>query len=91
VTHRGPYKDGPGAINVAISLDGMVINPGDLMLGDADGLLCVARDEVAAVYAAAQAKHQEEEKVLAEIAQGAPLETAWIDATLARLQCEFVK
>src|SRR5690606_25926514 len=41
ITHRGPYKDGPGEINVPISLNGMIINPGDLVLGDEDGLLCV--------------------------------------------------
>src|SRR4051812_8545363 len=41
VTHRGPYKDGPGEVNVPIAIDGMVIRPGDLMLGDADGFLCV--------------------------------------------------
>ena len=33
VTHRGPYKDGPGEINVPIAIDGMVIHPGDLILG----------------------------------------------------------
>ena len=38
VTHRGPYKDGPGEINVPIAIDGMVIQPGDLILGDADGV-----------------------------------------------------
>jgi len=91
VTHRGPYKDGPGEINVPVSLDGMVINPGDLMLGDEDGLLCIARGDAQSVYTAAHDKHQVEEKVLADIAGGAPLDTAWIDATLTRLQCEFVK
>ena len=37
VSHRGPYKDGPGEINAPIALDGMVVEPGDLMLGDSDG------------------------------------------------------
>ena len=50
VTHRGPYKDGPGEINVPIAIDGMVIEPGDLVLGDGDGLLCVPFDHVDAVY-----------------------------------------
>src|SRR3546814_9452458 len=36
VTHRGPYKDGPGEIGFPISLAGMVIQPGDLVLGDMD-------------------------------------------------------
>ena len=39
ITHRGPYKDGPGEINVPIAIDGMVIEPGDLIVGDGDGLL----------------------------------------------------
>ena len=39
VNHRGPYKDGPGAINVPISVGGMVVRPGDLVVGDRDGLV----------------------------------------------------
>jgi regulator of RNase E activity RraA len=39
VSHRGPYKDGPGEINVPIAIDGMVIEPGDLVIGDWDGVL----------------------------------------------------
>ena len=41
VTHRGPYKDGPGEINVPICVGGMVVNPGDIMVGDQDGLLAI--------------------------------------------------
>lgn len=44
VTHRGPYKDGPGEINVPVSIGGMVINPGDIVVGDQDGLLAIAQD-----------------------------------------------
>src|SRR6476469_9008023 len=46
VTHRGPYKDGPGEINVPVAIDGMVIHPGDLVVGDDDGLLSVPLDAV---------------------------------------------
>ena len=42
VTHRGPYKDGPGEINVPISIGGMVVNPGDVVVGDEDGLLALS-------------------------------------------------
>jgi regulator of RNase E activity RraA len=44
VTHRGPYKDGPGEINVPITVGGMVINPGDIVVGDQDGLLAIPQD-----------------------------------------------
>ena len=57
VTHRGPYKDGPGEINVPVAIDGMVIAPGDLVIGDEDGLLCIPYDEVETVYRDAKPKH----------------------------------
>ena len=30
VSHRGPYKDGPGEINVPVSISGMVVSASDL-------------------------------------------------------------
>lgn len=36
VTHKGPYKDGPGEIKVPVSIGGMVIQPGDIVVGDED-------------------------------------------------------
>jgi RraA family protein len=86
VTHRGPYKDGPGEINVPIAIDGMVIHPGDLIVGDADGLLCVPFDAAEALLAATRKKMEAEKKMLADIAAG-QLDTAWIDATLKRIGC----
>ena len=70
VTHRGPYKDGPGEINLPIAIDGMVIHPGDLMLGDADGLLCVPFDEAQALLAATHKKMAAEKQMLADIQSG---------------------
>ena len=87
VTHRGPYKDGPGEINVPVAIDGMVIAPGDLVIGDDDGLLCVPYDQVEQVHAAAAAKHAAEEKQMAAIESGAH-DASWVDAALKRLGCE---
>jgi regulator of RNase E activity RraA len=87
VTHRGPYKDGPGEINVRIALDGMVIEPGDLIIGDDDGLLCVPFDQVEEVYAAAAAKHKAEEKTIAETRAGT-VDRSWVEDALKRLKVE---
>ncbi len=84
VTHRGPYKDGPGEIGVAIGIDGMVIEPGDLMLGDEDGILCVPIAEAAAVLKATQTKHAAEEKQMEATLAGTS-DRAWVDVTLKRL------
>ncbi len=87
VTHRGPYKNGPGEINVPVAIDGMVIAPGDLMLGDEDGVLCVPFDDVAAVADAAAAKFAAEQTQMANIQAGSH-DAGWVDETLRRLKCE---
>ena len=86
VTHRGPYKDGPGEVNVPISIGGMVINPGDLVCGDADGFLSVQMDDVETVFAAATKKHEAETKQMEAIRAGRN-DRAWVDAALTRLGC----
>jgi len=86
VTHRGPYKDGPGEINVPIAMDGMLIRPGDLVLGDADGLLCVPYEDAETLLAATHKKMEQEKQMMADIAAGR-LDTAWIDAALKRIGC----
>ncbi|WP_424812823.1 RraA family protein [Roseococcus sp. YIM B11640] len=87
ITHRGPYKDGPGEINVAIALDGMVIEPGDLVLGDEDGLLAVPFGVAEKVLAATEAKQAAETRQMANIHAGTH-DASWVDATLRRLGCE---
>lgn len=86
VTHRGPYKDGPGEVNGQIAIDGMVINPGDLVCGDADGLLSVPIGSVEQVYAAASKKHDAETRQMENIKVGKN-DRAWVDAALTRLGC----
>lgn len=86
VTHRGPYKDGPGEINVPIAIDGMVIQPGDLIVGDGDGLLCVPFDSAEEILAATRKKMEVEKQMLADIAAG-KLDASWIDVTLRRIGC----
>jgi regulator of RNase E activity RraA len=89
VTHRGPYKDGPGEINLPIAIAGMVFAAGDLVLGDEDGVLCVPYDDCETVQAAAAAKHAAEGRQMAAILDGTS-DRAYIDATLARLGCEML-
>ncbi len=88
VTHRGPYKDGPGEINVPIAIDGMVIQPGDLILGDSDGVLCVPIDDLQEVYDRTVAKQEAEVKQMAAIHAGTN-DRSWVDAALKRLGCQF--
>ncbi|GGE53133.1 methyltransferase [Agaricicola taiwanensis] len=88
VTHLGPYKDGPGEVNVPIAINGMVVEPGDLICGDADGVLAVAHDDVPAIYEAALKKHEAETRQMENIHAGRN-DRRWVDATLTRLGCEI--
>ena len=87
VTHRGPYKDGPGEVNVPIAIDGMVVHPGDLVLGDDDGVLAVRMEEAGPLLPAAEAKHAAEMAQMAKISRGEN-PRAWVGETLRRLGCE---
>lgn len=88
VTHRGPYKDGPGEINVPVSLGGMVVEPGDIVVGDWDGVLSVPLDEAEEILKKTRAKQAAETRQMAAIAEGTN-DRSWVDATLKERGCEF--
>ena len=83
VTHRGPYKDGPGEINVAVSVGGMVVNPGDIVVGDQDGLLAIPQDGVEALIEKARAVLAAEAETIRAMKEGR-WNRAFIDALEAR-------
>jgi RraA family protein len=70
ITHRGPYKNGPGEINVPVAFDGMVIEPGDLVVGDEDGLVCVPFADAQEIEVKAAAKFKSESDTFASIGRG---------------------
>jgi regulator of RNase E activity RraA len=82
-THRGPYKDGPGAINVPVTLGGMTVNPGDIVVGDQDGLLAFAPDRAEELIAKAIAHREKEEQTIAAI-EANRWDRSFIDALEAR-------
>jgi Demethylmenaquinone methyltransferase len=86
VTHRGPYKDGPGEVNAPIALEGMVISPGDLICGDADGVVSVPFDDLERLYEAAKAKHEAETRQMEAIHEGRN-DRSWVAAQLAKMGC----
>ncbi len=63
-------KDGPGEINVPISCGNTVVMPGDIVVGDADGVAVVPRDEATAILERARALIDNEKKRLEEIGEG---------------------
>ena len=83
VTHRGPYKDGPGEINVPVSVDGMVVHPGDILVGDQDGLLAIPQDGAGELIEKALAVLEAEAQTMRAMKEGR-WDRAFIDALEAR-------
>jgi RraA family protein len=81
VTHRGPYKNGPGEINVPITMGGMAVNPGDIIVGDADGLVAVPQALAEQVLASAKAILAKETAAMKQMRDGS-VDRSWVDKTL---------
>ncbi len=81
VTHRGPYKNGPGEINVPIAMGGMPVAPGDLIVGDADGLVAIPLEQAERILASAKAILEKETAAMKQIQAGS-VDRAWVDKAL---------
>ena len=81
ITHRGPYKNGPGEINVPIVMGGMPVNPGDIIVGDADGLVAVPQREAERVLASAKGILEKETAAMKQM-QAGTVDRSWVDKAL---------
>lgn len=81
VTPLGPYKDGPGEINTTISCCGVSVEPGDLIIGDDDGVVVVPRRDAEAVARLAELKAKKEDEKRIEIEKGHVV-YEWVDKVL---------
>ncbi|MBP0622376.1 RraA family protein [Cupriavidus consociatus] len=81
VSHRGPYKMGPGAMNVPVSVGGQLISPGDIVVGDEDGVVAFPLSQAAALLDAVAVTAKNEQKIMAEIATGTR-EQEWLRQVL---------
>jgi regulator of RNase E activity RraA len=83
VTHRGPYKDGPGEINVPVSVGGMMVRPGDIVVGDQDGLMAFAPADAEWLIEKARAHLAAEAETIRAMKEGR-WDRSFIDALEAR-------
>jgi 4-hydroxy-4-methyl-2-oxoglutarate aldolase len=70
VSAQGTVKETPGAVNVPVSVGGQIIRPGDAIIADDDGVVCVPRGDVTTALAAAQARVAKEEQTRQQLAGG---------------------
>ncbi len=79
---NGPTKFVPGRINWPISCGGVAVNPGDLIVGDADGVVVIEREKAASLLPLAAAKVADERKRIDDIVKGIALRPKWLEAAL---------
>ncbi|WCI08187.1 methyltransferase [Arthrobacter sp. OVS8] len=60
ITPAGPYKNGPSRLGTPISFGGVPVLPGDIIIGDSDGIVVVPREQAAIVADAAEAVFADE-------------------------------
>jgi 4-hydroxy-4-methyl-2-oxoglutarate aldolase len=70
ISAQGTVKETPGAVNVPVSVGGQIVRPGDAIIADDDGVVCVRRDEASQALAAAQARAAKEEQSRRALAGG---------------------
>lgn len=87
---NGPWKNGPGEINFPISCGGIVVNPGDLIVGDADGVIAIRPEDAEALAAATEAVNAKEEKWMKMIRDEGVFPRPWVDEKLSALNVEYV-
>ena len=78
----GPTKRVSGRVNYPISVGGITVNPGDLVLGDADGVVVIERERVAETIELGRKKVADETKRLNSIARRENLTPAWLASAL---------
>jgi regulator of RNase E activity RraA len=81
VNMRGPYKDGPGSINVPICIGGMTVNPGDIILGDGDGIIALSPEIALEGARLGREKELTERRTIQSILDG-KYDDAWVDVAL---------
>ena len=90
LTANSPQKNGPGAIGFEVSVGGVVIRSGDLIVGDRDGLVLLPQEKIPAALEAIKAIREKERKIEASIADGLTIPD-WLKKFLARGQVKYVE
>ena len=89
VTPNSPHKTGPGWIGVPITLGGQSVAPGDVVVGDGDGVVVVPQAELEAVARELDIVRGKEAQMDAHVRSGAK-EPAWLADALAKLDVRYL-
>lgn len=84
-TPNGPYKNGPGEINVPVVCGGKIVYPGDIVVADDDGVLFIRPDEAEELATATEAVEKKEADIMRHILEDGTYIRPWVDAKLKEI------
>jgi regulator of RNase E activity RraA len=87
---KGPYKDGPGEINVPVACGGVVIQSGDILVGDQDGVVVIRPEDAEDILAKTKAIQAKEAGIFTAIENGT-WDRTWVNKTLQEKGCEIIE
>jgi regulator of RNase E activity RraA len=79
---NSPMKDGPGDINIPVTCGGVLVNPGDIIVGDDDGVVVVPKAMAEMIITKTRDLLAKEEKTIQNIQSGRVI-PEWVDSELA--------
>jgi RraA family protein len=89
-TPIGPLHRGPGEINFAICCGGVVVNPGDLIVGDAMGVVVIPLGIAEELLGRLQSHKAANADYFESVRKGV-FSNAWVDQILADLECPMIR
>lgn len=90
ITPNGPYKNGPGEINVPVVIGGKLVYPGDIVVGDCDGVLFIRPENAAQLADATLAVSAKEAEIMRHILEDGIYVRPWVKELLEKIHCEII-
>ena len=88
-TPGGPYKEGPGEVNVPIACGGISVSPGDIIVADPDGVICIPRGDAPGILEDAK-KFQAADSAKLEKTKAGTIDRSWVDRAISEKGFEII-
>ncbi|RHW35097.1 RraA family protein [Oceanobacillus profundus] len=89
ITPNGPYKNGPGEISTPITIGGKVVNPGDIIVGDQDGIVIIKPEDAEELAKQTKQVMEKEISIMDKILNKGTYDRPWVDEKLVEIGCEY--
>ena len=89
VTPNGPYKNGPGEINVPVVIGDKVVFPGDIIVGDGDGVIIIRPDQARDIAFQAKEIVKKEEEIMRRIVEEGTYIRPWVQEKVEEIGFEI--